>query len=318
LSIDTILTVTLNPAIDEAISIDELVLGAADRCELDALDPGGKGINAARVLHRLGYATLALGFLGGVTGQMLRANLQSENVPHAFDEVEEPTRLNIMLYERREQRRSRIYLPGPHVDAARLEMLRTRLSAARAGSLVVFGGSVPPGLDACVYRDFARELHARGVMTIVDGSGAALKAALEARPTLIKPNIEEANEMLGCALDADAQILEAAFALRKRGARNVVISQGGDGAIGVEENGRAWKATAPKVTVRSTVGSGDSMVAGLAIALAEGKSLDEGLRWGTAAGTATAMISGTHLCRPEDVRRLVSEVTVTELSPCAT
>jgi 1-phosphofructokinase family hexose kinase len=240
--------------------------------------------------------------------------LHTENVPYAFDHVSEATRLNVMLFERREQRLSRMYLPGPHIDAKRLEALRERLRAARPGSLVIFGGSVPPGLEPTVYRDLVLELHERNVMTIVDTSAAALQASLEARPTIIKPNVEEVNEMLGCELAGEKDVLEAAFALRDRGARNVVVSQGIEGAIGVDSSGRAWKATAPKLVVQSTVGSGDSMVAGLAIAFAEGKGLDEGLRLGTAAGAATAMIPGTHLCRPEDVYRLVPEISVTELS----
>lgn len=307
-----ITTVTLNPALDEAVALDELVPGAINRCDLDALDPGGKGINASRVARRLGRATLAMGFAGGPTGEMLRADLDAEGVPHDFVTVAEPTRLNVMIYERGSGRRSRLYLPGPHVDAAALAALRERLLAVPRATVVV-GGSLPPGLAAETYRELVAALVARGARTIVDAAGAALRAALAAGPALVKPNVEEASELLGRALDGDDDVLAAALELRARGARYAVVSQGGDGAIGAGPDG-CWKALPPPVLARSTVGSGDSMVAGLAIALDEGRGLDDGLRLGTACGAATAMTAGTHLCRAEDVERLLPRVRIVPIA----
>jgi len=169
-----IVTVTLNPAVDEAIEIDEFVLGEINRCRLGSLDAGGKGLNASRVTHRLGRATMALGFVGGVTGAWIRACLDAEGVLHAFDDVDEMTRLNVMLYEPQAHRRSRIYLQGARVDPARLVNIEQRLEAVRAGGVVVLGGSLPPGLPDTTYADLVRGLRARGVHAIVDTSGAAL------------------------------------------------------------------------------------------------------------------------------------------------
>lgn len=311
-----IATVTLNPALDEAVSLEALVLGGKSRCSLDSLDPGGKGVNASRVISRLGRQTVALGFAGGLTGDLLRKKLRDEHVPHEFFDVEETTRVNIMIYERANARRSRLYLPGPRVEAVHLMRLRTRLQALPDGAVVVLGGSVPPGLAPTIYRDLILELKARGIKTIVDTSGEALAAALEAGPTLVKPNLEEASALLARSLSDDRDVLSAAQEFRALGAEQVVISQSAHGAIGVTCAG-AWKARPPKIEVRSTVGSGDSMVAGLAIALDEGRSLVEGLRLGSATGAATAMVAGTQLCRAADVRTIFEQVAIDEVASAA-
>lgn len=307
-----IFTVTLNPAIDEAIAIDEFVLGDVNRCRLGSLDAGGKGLNASRVIHRLGRETIAFGFVGGVTGAMIRAHLDGEGVLHAFDDVEEMTRINVMLYESSTGRRSRIYLPGARVDRARIADLQIRLQQVRRGDVVVIGGSLPPGLPESTYCDLVAWLRERGVRSIVDTSGGALGCVLAARPALIKPDVEEAVNVLGRAIANDDDALAAACELRRMGAENVVISQGADGAVAVGPEG-AWKAFAPAVIARSTVGSGDSMVAGLAIALNEGRGLAEGLRLGTATGAGTAATPAAHLCRREDFERLLPQVRVQRL-----
>jgi 6-phosphofructokinase 2 len=304
--------VTLNPALDEAIAIGELVLGDTNRCSLDGLDPGGKGINASRVIHRLGRPTVAYGFAGGSTGQMLRERLRAEGLTLEFDEVDEPTRLNIMVYERDRLRRTRIYLPGASVTPVQAATLCRRLEQVEPGSLVIFGGSVPPGLPDTIYYECVSALRARGIRSIVDGSGAALKAVLAAKPLLIKPDVEEAEALLQRRLLDDAATLSAAEELRRLGPEYVVISQGAEGAIGVGPDG-AWKVVPPSIRACSTVGSGDSMVAGIAIAFNEGSGFAEGLRLGTASGAATAMVSGTQLCDAQEVLRLLPGVIVRPL-----
>lgn len=301
-----ITTVTLNPSIDEAVTIDAFTLGKANRCKLEALDPGGKGLNVSRVIHRLGRATTALGFVGGVTGDMIREKLDAEGVAHALDQVDELTRLNVMIYERSTGRRSRLYLPGAAVTPDKLLALRNRLDDVPAGAIIVLGGSVPPGLPSTIYRNFVTRLQERDVRCIVDTSGAALANVLSARPALIKPNVEEAAEVLGYDLPTDRDIVAAARELQRRGAQSVVISQGAAGAIGVCGSD-AWKAVPPQVESRSTVGSGDSMVAGLAVAMNEGRPFAEGLILGTAAGAATAATPGTQLCSAADVETMLPQ-----------
>ena len=312
-----ITTVTLNPALDEAVSLERFDLGATNRSALDALDPGGKGVNAARVITRMGRETIALGFVGGVTGNMLREKLDAEGLLHAFDDVGELTRLNVMIYERAGGRRTRLYLPGPHVAIERVAALKLRLAQAPARGYVVFGGSIPPGLPDDIYRDLVEWLATRGVHSIVDTSGSALLKALQAQPALIKPNVEEAEEVLGRALRSDDEILAGAHELQRLGAQRVVISQGAAGAIACGPDG-SWKAIPPAIQACSTVGSGDSMVAGMAIALSEGGDLKDGLVLGTATGSATAMVPGTKLCKRADVERLIAGVQLHRLADAVT
>ena len=309
----TIATVTLNPALDEAIAVDEVLLGTTNRCELDALDPGGKGINASRVIHRLGRKTLAFGFAGGVTGRLLCERLRDEGLSLDFDEVDDLTRLNVMIFERSTGRRSRLYLSGARVEPLKAAALLSRLEQLEGGGIVVLGGSLPPGLPDTIYQEFVRTLRARTMRPIVDTSGAALAAVLTAKPLLVKPNVEEAEALLGRRLADDDAVLVAADEIRRRGPDYVVISQGAGGAIGVGTDG-AWKVVPPAITACSTVGSGDSMIAGLAIAFSEGRGFVEGLRLGTATGAATAMVPGTRLCNAAQVEELLPRVVVRSLA----
>lgn len=303
-----ITTVTLNPSIDVPIAIDCIALGATNRCASSALEPGGKGLNASRVMHRLGAPTLAVGFAGGITGALLRHKLDEEGVPHAFEEVEGMTRLDVMLFERLTNRRTRLLAQGPQLDVAHFARLHATLHV-RSGDIVVFGGSIPPGLPATIYRDAVAELGARGARCIVDASGEALALALEAKPALVKPNEEEAAEAVGRSLRDDIDFLEAAIELRARGAAAVVISLGARGAVAVDATG-AWRVRVPQGAVRSTVGSGDSMVAGLATGMARGQLLPQALALGAAAGTATAMAPGRNLCSAADVQALLAQISV--------
>ncbi|MGC8485629.1 MAG: 1-phosphofructokinase [Candidatus Baltobacteraceae bacterium] len=310
-SVPIIRTVTLNPAVDEAIAVEQLVLGSVNRCELDAVDPGGKGINAGRVIHRLGRPTLLLGFVAGVTGAYLRAALDREGVPHAFESVAGLTRINVMMLERANGRRTRMYLPGARVTAPQLRRLRDSLDDAPSGSIVVLGGSLPPGAPETFYAETIARLRERGVRCILDTSGTALEHALPARPLLVKPSLDEAEQVLGRSLPDTEAVIEAAHELQRRGAETVVISRGEASTIALGPDG-LWEARPPEVAACSTVGSGDSMVAGLAIALNEGMPFPEALRLGSAAGAATAMTTGTHLGDAREIERLRELVIISQ------
>lgn len=303
-----IITLTLNPAVDETVWIDRLHPGRVHRVRESHLDPAGKGINASRMAHRLGWATMAFGLLGGDAGDMIEKALTVEAVQHHFVRISGETRINFTVVEG-SGTASSFYMPGPEVPPDALasldELLRFWLPAGR---VLVLAGSLPPNVPASTYASYVRAARQAGILVFLDASGEALREGLEARPDLIKPNVGEAEGLLGRRLRDEAAVAGAALALAER-AGTVVISMGARGAV-CARGSQLWRVHAPPIEPRSTVGSGDSMVAGLAVATARGESIEAALALGTAAGAATAMSHGTSLGSAEDVRALVPRVRV--------
>jgi 1-phosphofructokinase len=305
-----IVTLTPNPAVDKTIFLDDLDPGRVNRFASSQLDPAGKGINVSRMAQRLGWPTIAFGFVGGEMGAIVRNALDHEEVDHHLVPIPDQTRLNVTVVERRRGRSTNLYGPGPRVSPEKLERLNGLLAFwVKAGRVLVLAGSLPPGVPDDAYAhwvDMAREL---GVHTILDADDEALRVGIEARPHLIKPNVEEAQRLLGRSLPEEADVVEGARELQDRGIPVVVVSRGAEGTVCVEGD-RAWRAVPPRVELRSTVGSGDSLVAGLAVALAAGDPLEDGLRIGTAAGAATAQTPGTTLGSPAMISELLPRVRV--------
>lgn len=308
-----IITLTPNPAVDQTIFLDRLKLGEVNRFRESQLDPAGKGINASRMADRLGWPTIAFGFLAGEIGLIVERALDAEGVQHHFVRVSGQTRINVTVLEEASRTGTSFYGPGPPVDresVARLdELLQFWL---QAGRVLVLAGSLPPGMAVDTYRTCIRRAHAQGVKTILDTQGEPFRLGVEARPDLIKPNVKEAEELLGRPLPDLQAVVQGARELTRRGIGAVVISMGAEGAVCVAGE-RAWRVVPPRVERRSTVGSGDSLVAGLAIALARGDDIVEGLRLGTAAGAATAMTPGTALGTADAVASLLARVKIEEV-----
>jgi len=308
-----VITLTLNPAVDQTVSLDRLRLGAVNRFARSQLDPAGKGVNASRMIHRLGWPTIAFGFLAGEVGAMVERALDDEGVPHQFVRVAGQTRINVTVVEESGARSTSLYGPGPVVDAAHLDTLEGLIRFwLPAGRVLVLAGSLPPGVPEDAYAEYVRAAKAKGVRVVLDASGEPFRAGVAAGPDLIKPNRAEAEELLGRPLSDLAAVVAGAKELVDRGVGAVVISLGREGAVGVTADA-AWRAVPPSVENRSTVGSGDSLVAGLAVALARGEPIEEGLRLGSAAGAATAAAPGTALGAADDVARLLPGVTIDAL-----
>lgn len=304
-----IVSLTLNPAVDQTASIDRLTPGSVHRVRETHIDPAGKGINVSRMVHRLGWPTIAFGFLAGETGNIVRSALEGEGVPAHFVPVPGQTRINVTLVDDAGTASS-FYAPGPDVPEAALASLRGLLRFwLQAGRVLVLAGSLPPGVPTDIYPDLVRSARARGVKVLLDADGEAFRSGLAAGPDLVKPNVGEAERLLGRNLDRDADVVTAARELAARGIETVIISMGARGAICVHRD-RTFRIDPPIVERRSTVGSGDAMVAGIAVALARGDDIESGLRLGTAAGAATAMSTGTALGTAEDVARLLPGVRI--------
>jgi 1-phosphofructokinase family hexose kinase len=305
-----IITVTPNPAVDQTLFVNRLQVDGINRYVESQLDPAGKGINVSRVAHRLGWPTIAFAFLAGEIGVIAQRALDKEGVPHHFVPVAGQSRLNVTVVDKGDKTSTSFYGPGPPVPPDRLSILDGLLRFwLRAGRVLVLAGSLPPSVPSELHAGYIRLARSEGVISILDADDESFRLGVEAGPSVIKPNREEAERLLGRSLNDRSAVVAGARELVARGVPMVVISLGPQGAICASGQG-VWLATPPEVERRSTVGSGDSLVAGIAVALARGEDIVEGLRLGTAAGAATAMTPGTALGTEEEILALLPQVRV--------
>lgn len=283
-----IVTVTLNPALDKTVIVRGFRLDATNRATITRVDIGGKGINVARNLKRLGCDVMATGFLAADDRHQTAATLARHGIETGFVLVAGELRVNLKIIDPLTGSETEINEPGGTVPAAAVASLAATLRglAARA-SVMVFSGSVPPDAPVDLYAQFVALAHAAGVRTVLDTTGSALAAGIAAGPDLVKPNRAEAEELLGTAINDEPGLIAAAQRLLTLGARSAVISLGPDGAVGASPTG-IWRAHPIAVAAHSTVGAGDAMVAALAYGLMKSLPLSEALRLATAAGSAAA------------------------------
>jgi 6-phosphofructokinase 2 len=301
-----VLTVTVNPALDVAVSVEYLV---PDH-KLEALDHrrelGGGGVNVARVLDRLGVESQAWLAVGGAVGDELLALAAGQGLDAIAHRIDGTTRESIAVNDRKTGRQYRIVLPGPSITDH--ESMLTDIEALAAGvDVVVLSGGLPPGVPEDFYRTLCDALE--HPVTVVDAKGAALARTVESSADVVKPSRRELASLVSWIPADLAEVEVAARQVLERGRVGALaVSLGGDGAMLVQRDGPTTRYDAPEVTVASTVGAGDSMVAGLVAGLVAGESLIEATRRGVAAGSATAMTPGTDLCHRPDVEQLLPQV----------
>jgi 6-phosphofructokinase 2 len=303
-----VLTLTVNPCIDVSASVDRVVPEDKLRCDTPRYDPGGGGINVARVVNVLGGHALAIWTCGGLTGDFLARLLDGQQLEHVPIPVAGMTRQNVIIFEKTTHLQYRFGMPG--MPLSREEQLASGLAIGNRANdcrTIVLSGSLPPETPVNLYRRIIDRLPA-GPKVIVDTSGAPLRESLGPGLFLIKPNRRELSQLTGCRIDDEVALAESALGLvRDGGAEVVALSLGAEGVILATADG-AETIRAPDVPIQSKVGAGDSMVGGIAAALARGESPATAVRYGVAAGTATVMTPGTELCRREDVDRLYHEI----------
>jgi len=308
-----IASVTLNPSLDEHIVVNRLVVEEANRWVRLRRYAGGKGIDVSRAIHEMGGMTVAYGFIGGSNGRAIEILLDEEGVLFSFTPINQETRANFIITDMTTSQQTRIDAPGPRVSKRELERFRKKLRQVRpVPKMVALGGSVPPGVPVSIYRDIIAECRENRVKTILDAEGQWFIEGIKARPYLIKPNVREAETLLGRPLATEQSIIEAALDLVATGIEVVVISRGKDGVIGASKRS-VFKAVPPPVKVKSRVGAGDCTVAGLALKLAYGESLEDACRLGVAMGTAAVLTPGTELCHRADVERLLPKIKIWKL-----
>jgi len=305
-----IITVTLNPAIDQTLVLPKFVAGDTIRVKSSRFDPGGKGINVSRVIHELGGQSLAMGFAPGGLGRYIEQTLESEGIETDFLHTRGETRTNITIIDESRHMPTILSDPGPYTDAHYVQDLRARLrKRMHPGDWLVLAGSIPPPLTADIYNEIIHEASEKGVHTVLDADGAALAAGAAAHPEMLKGNRREMERLLGRHLDDEGSMLEAARELQDSGVEKVVVTRGREGAIAAADH-HYLRGVAPRVRAVSAVGSGDAFLAGVVLTLSRSGQMEEALRLGVAAGTAAVLTQGTEPCRRREVDILLSRVKV--------
>lgn len=279
-----IYTVTLNPSIDYILHVDTFHEGDLNRANEAAYYPGGKGINVSRVLSRLDIPNTALGFLGGFTGQFILDALEKETVQHQFIDTQQTTRINVKLKSSSE---SEINGPGPDISKEKQANLLQQVEQLNKDDYLVVAGSIPKAIPVTLYQEMAARCEQNEAHFVADTSGKALEALIGTKTFLLKPNHHELGQLFETEISSKEEAAYFARKLVKKGAKNVIVSMGGEGAILVTED-KAYVANVPKGTVKNSVGAGDSVVSGFLAGLVKTNDIKEAFAYGVAAGSATA------------------------------
>ena len=310
-----IVTITINPAVDIFVNVARVEPTKKLRCSAPKRDPGGGGINVARVAHRLGATVAAIYPTGGAIGKLLQRLVEREGIDSVVTPSHVETRENFTAYEEETGEQYRFVLPGSALHKAEWEACLAKLETLPAApKIVVASGSIPPGVPEDFYARVARLAKQHGAKMVLDTAAVGLKAALAEGVTLIKPNIAELGDFTGKPLKHDADAIAAARKLiAAKQVEAVALTLGEDGALLITADG-AWRAEPMKIEVVSTVGAGDSFLGGLVAAVAAGAPLERAFRMAVAAGSAAVMSPGTELCHEVDVKRLLDEVRISEVA----
>ena len=275
-----IYTVTFNPALDYVIAVDHFAPGQINRTKEETMVCGGKGINVSALLANLGYESTALGFVAGFTGEEIVRRCQKAGFHSDFIRVKEGlSRINVKMKSDEE---TEINGMGPDITGTNVELLFEQLNELKAGDILVLSGSIPSSIRSSIYKEIMERLQGRGIQIVVDAEKALLMEVLPLHPFMIKPNNHELEAMLGRTLSTKEEVLEGAKELQALGARNVLVSMAGDGAVLLTEDG----------AVVNSVGAGDSMVAGFLAGYLKTGDYGYALKFGTASGGATAFSHG--------------------------
>ena len=281
-----IYTITFNPSLDYIVTVPEFKLGAVNRTEKEILFPGGKGINVSIVLKNLGMESTILGFTAGFTGEEIRRRVQELGCKEELITVENGySRINLKLRSKEE---SEINGMGPVIEQEVINQLYRQLEGLRKGDILVLAGSIPSSMPDTMYSDIMQFLEGKGIQVVVDATRDLLVNVLKYHPFLIKPNNHELGEIFGVELKEKTEVLKYAKKLQEQGARNVLVSMAGEGAVLAAEDGSVYESVAPKGHVVNSVGAGDSMVAGFLYGYLQSEMYKTAFQVGVATGSASA------------------------------
>jgi 1-phosphofructokinase len=303
-----IYTCTLNPSVDYVVDVEKFQLGTINKIDNELYFPGGKGINVSRVLKNVEIDSVALGFVGGFTGNFIKDYLTKENISHDFIEHEEPTRVNVKLKTTNE---TEINGYGASVAEEQQHDLLKKVEKLTNEDFLVLAGSIPRSISLEYYLTLAKTCLKKNVPFIVDVSGNALREVLKYKPFLIKPNQHELGELFATTITTKEEAVYYGKQLLQLGAQNVIVSLGGNGAVFISENIVAY-ATVPKGEVKNSVGAGDSTVAGFLASYVTKSDELQAFKYGVAAGSATAFSSD--LCNKESIENVISKINIKRIN----
>ena len=281
-----IYTVTFNPSLDYIVSVDDFKLGLTNRTSSELILPGGKGTNVSTVLKNLGFESTALGFVAGFTGNEIVKRLNDMGIKSDFISIENGiSRINLKL---KSIDGTEINGAGPDISEEKVNELMDKLNQLKEGDVLVLAGSIPNTLPEDIYERIMARLDGRGIRIVVDATKDLLVNVLQYHPFLIKPNNHELGEIFGVKIGNKADVITYAKKMQEKGARNVLVSMAGDGAVLVAEDGSIFQSEAPKGKVVNSVGAGDSMVAGFIAGYLEDGSYGKAFQMGVCTGSASA------------------------------
>lgn len=304
-----IYTVTFNPSLDYIVSVDDFKLGLTNRTSYELMLPGGKGLNVSTVLRNLGIENTALGFIAGFTGEEIRKEMEASGVKSEFIIIEEGlSRINVKL---KSIDGTEINGQGPEISREKVAELMKRLEQLGEGDVLFLAGSIPSSMPDDIYREIMKQLQGKGVRIVVDATKDLLMNVLEYHPFLIKPNNHELGEIFQTELKTREEVIPFARKLQKMGARNVLVSMAGEGAVLVAENGEVYTSPAPKGKLVNGVGAGDSMVAGFMAGWMEKEDYGHAFHMGIAAGSASAF--SEYLATSSEIEAVYKSLTEEEI-----
>ena len=299
-----IYTVTFNPSLDYIVSVDDFKLGLTNRTSSELILPGGKGTNVSTVLKNLGFESTALGFVAGFTGNEIVKRLNDVGIKSDFISIENGiSRINLKL---KSIDGTEINGAGPDISEEKVNELMDKLNQLKEGDVLVLAGSIPSSMSDNIYRDIMADLKDRGVMIVVDATKDLLLNVLEYHPFLIKPNNHELGEIFDVKLTTREEVIPYGRKLQEKGARNVLVSMAGEGAVLIAEDGQVFDAPAPKGKLINGVGAGDSMVAGFVAGWIEKQDYEYAFHMGVASGSASAF--SENLATKEEIINVYNQV----------
>lgn len=299
-----IYTVTFNPSLDYIVSVNDFQLGLTNRTDSELILPGGKGINVSTILMNLGIDSTAFGFAAGFTGEEIIREVEAMGIRSDFIKIDSGiSRINLKL---KNIDGTEINGSGPEISEEKIEELLRKLDILGEGDILVLAGSIPASMPADMYSTIMERLQHKNVTFIVDATKDLLINVLKYKPFLIKPNNHELGELFDVKLTTREEVIPYGKKLQKQGARNVLISMAGEGAVLVAEDGSVYEAPAPKGTLVNAVGAGDSMVAGFTAGWIEKKDYRHAFYMGVSAGSASA--SSEYLATKEEIMDLYEKV----------